>query len=393
MSAPRPFGHAVRDLWPLEPGAIYLNHGTLGVTPRAVLAAQAALNEQIEAHPARFMFHELKPRLRAAADRAASLFGGRGQDYVFTDNATAGVNAVLRSFELGPGDELLITSQTYGAVQNAARYACRQSGAELVSVDLPFPVADADDIVNALNNALGPHTKLVILDHVTSDTALVLPLDRLIARCQAAGAKVLVDGAHVPGQIAVDIPALGADWYVGNLHKWHFAPRGCGILWAAEAEQAATHPAVISWRLDEGFDAEFDWTGTRNPTPFLCFPAAADVMDERGAEAVRSYNHDLVRAAADHFAQRFGGPTASDEMTGAMTLAPLPDDLPATSAAALALRGHLLDQHNIEVSIVPWQDRLWARIAAQVYCELDDFKALADAVASADARNATGGLA
>jgi isopenicillin-N epimerase len=380
VNTDRTFGHAVRDLWPLEPGAIYLNHGTLGVTPRPVLAAQAALNEEIEAHPARFMFHELKPRLRAAADRAARIFGGRGQDYVFTDNATAGVNAVLRSIDLGPGDELLITNQTYGAVQNAARYACRRSGADLTTVDLPFPIVGADDVVAALDAALNTRTRLVILDHITSDTALVLPLDRLIARCHAAGARVLVDGAHAPGQIAVDIPALNADWYVGNLHKWYFAPRGCGLLWASEREQASLHPAVISWRLDEGFDAEFDWTGTRNPTPFLCFPNAADVMDDLDAHAVRHYNNSLVRAAADLFAQRFGGPTAPAEMTGAMTLAPLPERLPATHDAARDLRGRLLDQHDIEVSIVAWQGRLWARLAAQIYCEMEDFVRAADAI-------------
>jgi len=382
MTVSRQFGHGLRALWPLAAGTIYLNHGTVGVTPKPVLEAQDGWRERMERHPARFMLRELKPALRTAADRAAALFGGRGDDYVFVENATTGVNAVLRSTELGPGDEVLVTDHTYGAVRNAAAYACRRAGATLVTAEMPFPIAGPEAALTALEVALGPRTRLAILDHVTSDTALLLPLQQMIAACHAAGARVLVDGAHAPGQIDLDIPATGADWYAANLHKWQFAPRGCGLLWAGPAAQENLHPAVISWRLDEGFTAEFDWTGTRDPTAYLSFPAAADFMATLGATAVREHNHALVRQAAELFAARFDGPLAPAAMSGAMALAPLPAKLAATAEAAQALRDHLLDDHDIEVPVLAWSGRLWARLSAQVYCEVSDFERLADAVAA-----------
>jgi len=371
----------MRDLWPLEPGAIYLNHGTVGVTPNEVLAAQWAIKQRIEAHPARFMFRDLKPALRAAADRLATVLGGRGDDYVFTDNATSGVNAVLRSARLGPGDEILVTDHTYGAVVNAARYVCEQSGAALVTVEIPFPINDDAAIITAMENGLSERTRLVILDHITSHTGIILPLRRLVDICHSAGAQVLVDGAHAPGAMALDIPLCGADWYAANLHKWLFVPRGCGVLWASPAVQPDLHPAVISWRLGEGFTAEFDWTGTRDPSAFLSLPAALDFMDRLGGEAVRNYNHDLAVAAAAMLAERFAGPIgAPAHMTAAMALGPLSENLDPSQEEAGALHDHLLYTHNIEVPIIARSGRLWARLAAQVYCQMSDFETLADAV-------------
>ncbi len=375
------FGHAMRGLWPLEDGAIYLNHGTVGVTPNEVLAAQWAIKQRIEAHPARFMLRELKPGLRAAADRVADHLGGRGEDYIFTDNATTGINAVLRSAALRPGDEVLVTDHTYGAVANAARYACEQAGANLVTVVIPFPIDGDAAALTAIESGLSDRTRIAILDHITSETGIVLPLADLVDLCHDAGAQVLVDGAHAPGTIELDIPSLGAEWYAANLHKWLFAPRGCGVLWAREDVQPDLHPAVISWRLGEGYTAEFDWTGTRDPSPFLCLPAALDFLDGLGAAAVRGYNHELAVNAAAMMAGRFHGTMgAPAAMASAMALAPLPENLPAETVEADALRDHLLYEHNIEVPIMVRANRLWARLAAQVYCQMSDFEVLAGAV-------------
>lgn len=387
MSEQTTFGHAARDLWPLEAGMTYLNHGTVGVTPKDVMAAQTALRERIEAQPARFMLRHLKDELRKAADVAAKTFGGRGRDYVFTDNATAGINAVLRSLVLKEGDEVLVTDHTYGAIRNAAAFACRRSGAKLVVASIPFPSAGDDEVIAVLTKALSSRTRLAILDHITSETALVLPLTTMIALCRDVGAQVLVDGAHAPGTLALDIPSLGADWYAANLHKWYFAPRGCGLLWAAEAAQEDLHPANISWRLDEGYTAEFDWYGTRDPSPFLCFPDGVAFMDRLGPERVRAYNHNLAVKGAGYFYDRFAPELALPAaMTAAMALAPLPASLETGKHHADALRDALLFQHKIEVPIVSWSGRLWARTAAQVYCDFGDFERLAGAIEEIAAR-------
>jgi isopenicillin-N epimerase len=377
------YGHGMRSLWPLDAGAIYLNHGTVGVTPVEVMAAQWDIKQRIEAHPARFMLRDMKPGLRAAADRVAALLGGRGEDYVFTDNATTGINAVLRSADLGPGDEVLVTDHTYGAVANGARYACERAGATLVTVEIPFPIQDQDQAVAAIESGLSTETRLVILDHITSETGIVLPLRQLVDLCHDAGAQVLVDGAHAPGTIDLDIPGCGAEWYAANLHKWLFAPRGCGVLWADARVQQDLHPAVISWRLGEGFTAEFDWTGTRDPSPFLSLPAALEFRDRIGGDEIMNYNHALAVGGAQILADRFGGgPGAPSWLTASMGLAPLPENLAPGKEEAEALRDHLLYKHNIEVPIIAWSGRLWARAAAQVYCQMSDFEILADAVAA-----------
>lgn len=375
------FGHAIREAWPLDPAVAYLNHGTVGVTPNVVLAAQAEIRARIERQPAKFMLRELKPALREAAGVVAGFLGGAGEDWVFVDNATTGISAVLRSLPLTPNDTVLINNQTYGGVKNAARFACRQAGARLDAAEVPFPINGPDAAVAAIEVALTPETRLVLIDHIVSETGLVMPVAEIAALCRRHGARVLVDGAHAPGQIDVNVPALGVDWYVGNLHKWAFAPRGCGVMWRAPDSRDDLHPPVISWGLDESYTAEFDWTGTRDPSAYLAAPAGIAFLEDLGIEAAAAYRHDLLRQAAEMLRQRWAGPVgAPADMTGSMALAALPDRFAADRETAQALRDQLLFEHDIEVPVLPWQGRLWARLSAQVYNELSDFERLADAV-------------
>ena len=241
------FGHRMLEQWALDPEVTYLNHGTVGATPRRVLAAQQALRDEMERQPSRFMLRELvghigvvpqaPTRMRGAAATVAGFLGAAADDVVFVDNATAGANAVLRSLELNAGDEILVTDHGYGAVTHASHYAARRAGATVRAVELPFPVAEPMQIANTIDAAIGPATRLLIVDHVTSGSALVLPVADMAARCRARGVAVLVDGAHAPGALDLDIGALGADWYTANLHKWAWAPRSCGILWASPERQ------------------------------------------------------------------------------------------------------------------------------------------------------------
>ena len=390
------FGRAFLSHFWLDPEITYLNHGTVGATPRVVLEAQHAWQRRIEAQPASFLFRELmrvtpdepgqaRPLLRQAADAVGEFVGARGDDLVFVDNASTGINAVLRSLALKAGDEIVVLDQAYGAVVLAAEFVARAAGAKVVTVATPWPVrGDATDAyADAVEQALTPRTRLAILDHVSSHTALTLPVGAMTARCRARGVPVLVDGAHVPGALALDIAPLGADWFVGNLHKWAFAPRACGFLWVAPARRAALHPPVISWGLDAGLAQEFDWTGTRDPLAMLCAPAGIAFMrDVLGLEAMRTWNHDLVWRMAHVLAARWGQAwTTPESMVGCMASVPLPERIHALGErAAPALKDWLLHERRIEAQVLAIRGRPHVRLAAQVYNDESDYERLADAV-------------
>jgi isopenicillin-N epimerase len=383
----------MREHWALDPGVVYLNHGTVGAPPRRVLEAQQAIRDEIERQPSRFLLRELtdllgatppaRIRLRAAAEEVAAFLGARGRDLAFVENATTGINAVLRSRRFAPGDEILLADQAYGAVANAARHRARECGAAVRTVELPLPSQGPAAQVEAVAAALGPRTRLVIVDHVTSESAWILPLAEIAAHCRAAGVPVLADGAHAPGALALDVPSLGVDWYAANLHKWAFAPRSCGFLWADPARQADLHPPVISWGLDRGFVAEFDWTGTRDPTAFLAAPAGIGFLRGLGEDAVREWNHRLAWDGARLLAARWGTEmVAPRSAVGTMAAVPLPAAAGATREAASRLRDALLFEDRIEVQLHAWRERLWVRISAQVYNDLADVERLAEAVAA-----------
>lgn len=387
------FGRAFLSEFPLDPSVTYLNHGTVGVTPRRVLAAQQAIRDEIERQPSRYLLRELtapatsvgapreaRPRLRVAADAVATFLGARGEDLVFVDNITTGANAVLRSFDFTAGDEVLVTDLGYGGVVKAAQFAAREKGAHVRTVTMPWP-PDPSAYADAIVEAVGPRTRLAIVDHITAESALVLPLADIAARLRAKGVAVMADGAHAPGAIPLRIADLGVDWYVANLHKWMWTPRSSGILWAPPARQAGLHPAVISWGLDEDFATTFDLPGTRDPSPHLAAPAAIALFETWGVEAIQRYNHDLAWRAAHHVSARWGTAfEAPETMIGTMAMVTLPTSLGRTRDDAARLRDALLFDHGIEIPIHAYRDQLRARISAQVYVDMDDIARLAETI-------------
>lgn len=375
------FGRAIRPRFSLEPGIAFLNHGSFGTVPRDVQAVAAQWRERLEANPDNFIRHVLPGALREAAGRLAPFIGARAQDVVFVDNATAGVNAVLRSFELRPGDEILTTDHAYGAVLNAVRYAAARAGATAVEAVVPMPAPSAEAIFAAIAERFTARTRLLVIDHITSATAMLFPVERLTAFARERGVRVLIDGAHAPGHVALDVPAIGADWYVGNCHKWLFAPRGCAVLWSRQDTQALIKPLSISHGYGKSFLEEFDWTGTRDPAPYLSAPAGLDFLNGLGAERVRGHNRDLALAAGRRIAQRWGEPmNAPPELLGAMACIRLPPHWqkfgPATRDTARRLLSLILDRHRMLVAIMPFGGALWARISAQVYNEASDYDGL-----------------
>ncbi len=380
----RGYGAAVRDEWPLDPAVAYLNHGGYGATPSAVLAAQAAWQARIERNPTGFMTRELPAALRRAAREVAQALGADGADFVFVDNATAGINAVLRSLAFQAGDEIVITSLVYGAIRKAASFVAQARGARLVEVPIALPISGADAVIAAVAAALGPRTRLVIVDHIAASSALVLPVAALIEHAHRAGARILIDGAHAPGQVALAIAALGADWYVGNLHKWYFAPRGCGFLWAAKSAQAETHPLAISHGLGQGFEIEFDWTGTRDFTACLAAPAGIALHQRLGGAALMARNAALAREAAALLVSAWGTETAGPTTCfAAMASVRLPVTGEIGPARAQRLVRWLAEQHRIETVIAADSGALWLRVSAQAYNEPAEYARLAAAIAAA----------
>jgi len=385
----------MRSEWLLDPDITYLNHGTVGATPRRVLAHQRAITDEIERQPARFMLRELAdshgdwtspqpPRIRTAAAAVAEFVGVSGDDLVFVENITTAANAVLRSFPFVPGDEIAVTSLGYGGVINAATYAARTTGCTLRTIEVPQPGALPSDYIEAIANGLSPRTRILIVDHLTPATALIMPLAEIASTCHERGVLVMADAAHVPGNIAVDIDALGVDWYAANLHKWAWAPRSCGILWTAKQHQDYLHPTVISWGLDHGMTAEFDLLGTRDPSANLTAPFAIQLLNEFGGDdgvhAIYRHNHELAWWAAQYLTDRWGTRFATpEEMIGSMVNVRLPADLGNTSDDAERVRAEL-ESAMIEVPVYAGVDELTMRVCAQVYCDRADIERLAEAV-------------
>jgi isopenicillin-N epimerase len=372
------FGHGRRADFLLADGIAHLNHGGYGATPRIVLEAAERWRRLMEADPSAFFRRELRPRLREAAAAVAEFLGGRGEDWVFLENATAGLNAVIASLPLAPGDELLCLSQAYPAVVNATRHHAARAEARVIIVPVPVPFTDPALLFAALAERLGPRTRLAVLDHVTSAAAAVLPIGEMARICRDAGVPVAIDGAHAPGMLPLDIPSLGVDWYVGNLHKWAFAPKGTGVLWCAPERQAQLHPVAISNYLGEGFTTEFDYCGTRDNSAALAAPAAIAYLEAIGPEAVRARNDALARAAGEMLAAAWGTEAAaSPAYSAAMVSVRLPQALAADGEGAARLALQLTEDHRISVGVTVLAGALWLRLSAQIYNELEDYVPLA----------------
>jgi isopenicillin-N epimerase len=372
------FGHVRRADFLLAEGIDHLNHGGYGATPRGVIEAAQAWRLRMEADPSTFFRRDLPGHLRRAAERVAAFLGGQGADWAFVENATAGLNAIIASLPLAPGDELVCLSQVYGAIGNALRHHAGRCGARLVSVEVPVPFNDPSPLLNAISAAIGPRTRLASFDHITSGGAVVLPIREMAALCHERGVPVAVDGAHAPGQLALDVPALGVDWYVGNLHKWAFAGKGAAVIWCAPERQQALHPTAISHALGQGFAAEFDYTGTRDNSAWLAAPTALDYIDGLGAEAMRAHNAALARDAGSMLCKAWGSEAAAAaEFCASMVSVRLPGSAGGDRDVARRLAAELTERHGITAGVMALDGGLWVRISAQVYNEIGDYARLA----------------
>lgn len=344
---------------------VFLNHGSFGSCPCWVLEQQRAIADRLEREPIRFIVEDLEAMLDRARTKLARFVNADPRGVVFVTNATAGVNAVVRSLAFRPGDELLTSNHEYNACNNALRFAAERSGAKVVSVDLPFPLPSVDAVANAILGAVTPRTRLALISHVTSPTGLVLPVERLVAELNRRGVESLVDGAHAPGMFPLDIRSINPTYYTGNCHKWLCSPKGAGFLYVREDRRADVRPCVISHganspRTDRSrYWLEFDYAGTTDFSAWLSVPLAIEYMDSlhpRGWTGVFEHNRSLALRGRELLCRELGAePGAPAEMIG--TLASV--EIPARPASAPVPATRYHD---------PLQDRLIARrVQAPLY--------------------------
>jgi isopenicillin-N epimerase len=382
--------------WTLDPRIDFLNHGSFGACPRTVLEAQAELRARMERQPVQFLARELEGLLDDARATLARFIGADPDDLAFVPNATTGVNTVVRSLELRPGDELLTTDHAYNACRNALRWQERH-GAKVVVAAVPWPIADPSQLTEAVLGAVTPRTRLALLDHVTSPTGLVFPVEEIVGRLNERGIDAIIDGAHAPGMVPLNVRAIGAAYFTGNCHKWLCAPKGAAFLHVRRDRQDRVRPLVISHganapRTDRSrFRLEFDWMGTDDPTPFLCIPHALRFLGKLlpgGWLELMERNHALAVRGRELLcdALRVSEP-APERMLGSLASVPLPDasgDPPPTRGVVLwhPLQGALLEKHRIEVPVMPfpsWPGQL-VRISAQAYNSEEQFARLGAAL-------------
>ncbi|MTI10262.1 aminotransferase class V-fold PLP-dependent enzyme [Curvivirga aplysinae] len=374
-------GHAVRDYWLLEPDISYLNHGAFGALAKDVHDVANNWRILMERQPSEFIREILRPNLRKTADFLGNYVGAQGEDIVFVDNASTAINAVLRSLVLLPGDEVVTTNHAHETVLRTLEFICERAGARLHIATIPFPIEEPDDAVDAITDRLSPRTRLVVIDHITSLTGLALPLQNILDECSERAIPTLVDGAHAPGQVNLNIEKMGCGWYVGNAHKWLGAPRGSAFLWTQQDLQARVRPTTISNFISDGYTAAFDWPGTKDFSSYLSIIAAIEFRARFGEEKIAEYCQDLIIKAADYLSTVLDVERgAPNNMTGFMTSFAWPGKDKATLENVNNIRLILRNEYQVEVEPKIINGKIWIRICAYIYNEMDDYKKLARAV-------------
>ncbi len=272
----------------LDPGVIFLNHGSFGACPRPVFKAYQAWQRRLENQPIQFFHHDLPALVKETHHALGDYLNVSPDDLALVTNATYGINIISRSLALGPGDEILATDQEYGSCENAWKFACRKTGASYINHPVRLPARSMEEVADEFWQGVTPNTKVIYLSHITSPTAMRLPIEEICRRARQNGILTLIDGAHAPGQIPLDLAAVGADFYAGNCHKWMLCPKGAGFLYSRPEVQHLVEPLVVSWAFEPEKASPgghpmvdyFTWTGTRDPAAFLSIPAAIAFMEK-----------------------------------------------------------------------------------------------------------------
>lgn len=369
-----------RKLFMLDPEIVFLNHGSFGATPRPVFAVYQNWQRDLERQPVEFLGRRANGLLQHARAILAAYLNTATDNLVFATNATHGINIIARSLRLGPGDEVMASNHEYGALDRTWRYLAGKSGFKYINIPISLPVSSESEFVENFFSKVTPQTKVIFISHITSPTALIFPVQAICARAKSEGILTVIDGAHAPGQIPVNLDALGADFYSGNCHKWLCAPKGSAFLYAAPQVQHLVEPLIVSWgwESDHPSNSHFvdilEWTGTRDISAFLTVPEAIAFQEKYHWTEVRSKCHQMAYGTQLKIRQLTGlmplngdDPNSFSQM-GASTL-------PASTDLDI-LKRRLYDEYHIEVPLIEWEGFKLIRYSFQAYNDEGDQQAL-----------------
>jgi isopenicillin-N epimerase len=365
--------------WLIDPGIAYLNHGGYGALPRPVADAAARWRGEVEANPTDLLARRWCGLVDDVRAQVATFLRGSADDLVFVANATTGTATAVASLELAPGDEIVTTDHRYPAVREQVTAQEARHGVSVSTVHVPLDVETADDVVSRVMAAVTPRTRLVVVDQIASATGFSFPVTELVAAAHAVAVPVLVDAAHAPGQLDIHLADIGADFWVGNLHKWVCSPRACAVMHVAPRWQSAVRPLVASWSYSEAFRRAFDWPGTLDPVPLLTIPDALRFWESLGWDDVRRSQRKLVTDGAHHVADSIGTTVPiADEFTAAMRLISLPMSLDVEKSAQLT--AELTVEHGVTAYVTGHAGSSYVRVCGQLYNRESDYERLADAL-------------
>ena len=373
----------LRPLFLLRPEVIFLNHGSYGACPRPVFEAYQRRQLELEHQPVEFMQHRVNDLLQEARNKLGAYLNADAEDLVFVTNASMGLNIIARSLALEPGDEVLSTDHEYGSLNRAWEWVCGKSGAHYIRRPIPLPITSTEEVVDAVWSGVTDRTRVLYCSHITSPTALILPVGELIQKARAAGITTVIDGAHAAGQIPLDLSELGADFYSANCHKWMMAPKGVGFLYARKEMHDKLEPLVggraHDLRNGSRLIAEHQYQGTRDPASFITVPEAIRFMEEHDWPQVRERCHQLARYAREKVFQLTGLPPVipdSPQWFAQMALLPIP---PCDGAA---LKRRLLAEYGVELPTTGHGDQQFLRISVQGYNSQEDVSTLVEGLSA-----------
>lgn len=380
-----------KKLWSIDPETIYLNHGSFGPSPTEVQEARAAWSAELESQPMRFLCQRMENELSNAATSLGQFVGAPGGNILMVDNATVGMNIAATAIDLQPGDEILLNDHEYGAVQRIWKRKCEATGARVVTAALPFPLTDSGRVVQSIMDCVTDRTKVIVVSHVTSKTAAILPVTEICAAARDREIPVCIDGPHAIAMLPVRIKEIGCDFYTASCHKWLCAPFGSGFLYVHPRHHPNLKPVHTSWGgsiagHDKSWKDDFNWIGTRDPAALLTIPNAIKFMNRIGLDTFREHGHTLVKAARDRAVQDLGAECIvpdSPNWYGPMITLLLPKPagwVPATHGKIDPLQRALRDNHNIETPVFGWNDHRCLRVSAHLYNSMDDIDRLFDAL-------------